>query len=234
MHRRSTRYNTIQKTKEAIMGFVVTREGGIRDAELETYGRVLQYEGKNLSNLPRVPDPENPKRNWVCLWNTREEAQHFIDELEQEPGDHHWRIEETAARPSNGPFGPVLFYLARQGDGQYLGLYSLSRRIIQKIFPGAAPAVSNVFSETETWNHYQKAGKHLSDLVEEVAPCLTGLGMDHLTDLGYAVIDEDTNRTWVHVPPAGITRFHASDGADGRVYFTRRGMTHSQRSGSHG
>jgi hypothetical protein len=28
--------------------------------------------------------------------------------------------------------------------------------------------------------------------------------MDKLTDLGYAVIDADTDQTWVYVPPAVV------------------------------
>jgi hypothetical protein len=33
--------------------------------------------------------------------------------------------------------------------------------------------------------------------------------MDSLTDLGYAVIDEDTERTFVYVPPADVANGQA-------------------------
>ena len=32
--------------------------------------------------------------------------------------------------------------------------------------------------------------------------------MEQLTDLGYAVIDADNERTWVYVPPAGAAQAH--------------------------
>jgi len=47
------------------MGFTVTRPVGTKDAEFEAYVRLLRQQGKDLANLPRVPDPENPRRRWV-------------------------------------------------------------------------------------------------------------------------------------------------------------------------
>ena len=47
------------------MGFVVTRPVGTKDAEFEAYVRLLRQQGKDIGYLPRVPDPENPKRRWV-------------------------------------------------------------------------------------------------------------------------------------------------------------------------
>ncbi len=58
--------------------------------------RLLRQQGKDLANLPRVPDPENPRRRWVCVWNTQE-AQQFADELKEQTGDNGWRVEPTAA-----------------------------------------------------------------------------------------------------------------------------------------
>ena len=46
------------------------------------------------------------------------------------------------------------------------------------------------------------------DLAREIVPSLTGLSMERLTDLGYAVIDEDTDRTCVYVPPADVSNGH--------------------------
>lgn len=185
------------------MGFTVTRPVGTKDAEFEAYVRLLRQQGKELGNLPRVPDPENPKRRWVYVWDTQQEAQHFADELKEETGYNGWRVEPTAAPPSNGPFGPVLFQLARRSDGLVLALHPLSLAMIREAFPKAPPAATNAFVNRETWNDFQQTQGSLSDLVETVIPSLTGLSMDQLTDLGYAVIDADDDRTWVYVPPAG-------------------------------
>ena len=47
------------------MGFTVTRPGGTKNAEFEAYARLLRQQGKELGNLPRVPDPENSSRPMV-------------------------------------------------------------------------------------------------------------------------------------------------------------------------
>jgi hypothetical protein len=107
------------------MGFTVTRPGETKNAEFEAYARLLRQQGKELGNLPRVPDPENSARRWVYFWNTPEEAQQFADELKEETGNNGWRVEPTAALPSNGPFGPVLLQLARRSDGLMLALHPL-------------------------------------------------------------------------------------------------------------
>jgi hypothetical protein len=188
------------------MGFTVTRPVGTKDAEFEAYVRLLRQQGKDLANLPRVPDPEDPRRRWVYVWNTQEEAQQFADELKEQTGDNGWRVEPTAAPPSNGPFGPVLIQLARRSDGLVFALHPLSRAMIQDSFPGSTPAATNAFINTQTWNDFLKTQGSLSDLVEEIVPTLTGLNIEQLTDLGYAVIDADNDRTWVYVPPAGAAQ----------------------------
>ncbi|HWG46731.1 MAG TPA: hypothetical protein VN688_28470 [Gemmataceae bacterium] len=191
------------------MGFTVTRPAGTKDAEFEAYTRLLRQQGKNLGNLPRVPDPENPGRRWVYMWNTQEEAQQFADELTEQTGENGWRVESTVAPPSNGPFGPVLFQLARRSDGLMLALHPLSLAMIQEALPDATPGVTNTFIDTQTWNDFLKTQGSLSDLVAEIVPLLTGLSRNQLTDFGYAVIDADTDQTWVYVPPAGVSQGQA-------------------------
>ena len=192
------------------MGFTVTGPVGTKDAEFEAYARLLRQQGKDLGNLPRVPDPENPRRRWVYVWNTQEEAQQFADELKEQTGGNDWRVEPTAAPPSNGPFGPVLIQLARRSDGSGVGAAPPE--------PGHDPGS---FPECDTGRHQRlhqladlatTSGRRegtLSDLVKGIVPSLTGLSMDQLTDLGYAVIDADTDRTWVYVPPAGVAQGQA-------------------------
>jgi hypothetical protein len=188
------------------MGFTVTRPAGRKDAEFEAYIRLLRQQGKDLANLPRVPDPENPRRQWVYVWNTQEEAQRFADELKEQTGDNGWHVEPTAAPPSNGPFGPVLIQLARRSDGLVFALHPLSRAMIQEAFPASIPGATNAFINSQTWNDFLKKQGILSDLVAEIVPSLTGLNLERLTDLGYAVIDADDDRTWVYVPPAGAAQ----------------------------
>lgn len=188
------------------MGFTVTRPAGTRDAEFEAYVRLLRQQGKDLGKLPRVPDPQNPKRRWVYVWNTKEEAQQFANDLMEETGDNGWHVEPTAAPPSQGPFGPVLFQLARRSDGSELALHPLSRALIREAYPEAKPGMANAIINTQTSNGFLKAPHGLTDVVEEIAPALTGLSMVQLNDLGYAVIDADTDQTWLYAPPASVAQ----------------------------
>jgi hypothetical protein len=192
--------------KETLMGFVVTRPGGTKDVEFEAYARLLRQQGKDLGNLPRVPDPENPKRRWVYVWNTEREAEQFANELNEETGNGAWRVVPSAAPPSNGPFGPVLIQLARRSDGLVFALHPLSLAMIREAFPNAAPATTNAFIDVQTWDDFQKTQGRLVDLVREIAPSLTGLTQDQLTDLGYAVLDAETDRTWVYAPPRSVAQ----------------------------
>jgi hypothetical protein len=195
--------------KETIMGFVVTRPMGTKDAEFEAYARLLRQQGKDLAKLPRVPDPKNPRRRWVYVWDSRQEAQQFADELNEQTGNGAWFVETTEAPPREGAFGPVLIQLARRSDGLAFALHPLSAALIRTAFPDAKPATTNAFIDIQTWKDFQKAQGKLGDLVEEIAPSLTGLDKGQLTELGYAVIDADDDRTWVHVPPAGVAQGQA-------------------------
>jgi len=112
-------------------------------------------------------DPEKPGRHWVYLWSNEEEAQQFADELEEQTGITGWRVEKTAAPPSNGPFGPVLIQLARRSDGLVLTLHPLSLAMIRKAYPGAKPNPANAFVKTQTWNDFLRTQGNLSDLVLE-------------------------------------------------------------------
>src|SRR5207244_3674984 len=154
--------------KEVLMGFTVTRPVGTKDAEFEAYVRLLRQQGKDLGDLPRVPDPENPRRRWVYVWNTQEEAQQFADELKEQTGDNGWRVESTAAPPSNGPFGPVLIQLARRSDVSVLALHPLSLAMIRDAFPDARPSAANAIINTQTWNDFLNTQGSLTDLVEEL------------------------------------------------------------------
>lgn len=192
------------------MGFTVTRPVGTKDAEFEAYVRLLRQRGVDLGNLPRVPDPENPRRRWVYVWNTREEAEEFAKELRGETGDAGWCVEQTTAPPSQGPFGPLLIQLARRSDGLVFALHPLGLALMRQAFPQVRPLVRDAFIDTKTWNDFQRTQGELSDLAEEVIPSLTRLSKEQLADLGYAVIDADTERTWVYVPPAGAVQSQTS------------------------
>jgi hypothetical protein len=190
------------------MGFTVTRPAGTKDAEFEAYARLLHQQGKDLGKLPRIPDPANPHRRWVCVWNSEDDARRFATELNELPGESAWHVEPTGAAPSEGPFGPVLVQLARRGDGLSFALHPLSRAMIRDGFPHTPPGLTSAFIDAQTWKDFLTTRGDLKNLVASVLPPLTGLSTEQLNELGYAVVDAETDRTWVFVPPADILHDH--------------------------
>jgi hypothetical protein len=190
------------------MGYTVTRPAGTKGAELDTYARLLRQHGKDLGCLPRVPDPNEPGRRWAYAWDTEEEAEHFADLLREQTGDSSWYVAPTQIPPSIGPFGPILIQLARRSDGLAFSVHPLSRAMIHRAISGARPGATSTFIDLETWHDFRKTHGELKDFVDEIVPSLTGLTPANLAELGYAVIDADTDQTWVDVAPSGIVSVH--------------------------
>lgn len=187
------------------MGFTVTRQGGTKDAEFQAYVRLLRQRGINLGKLPRVPEP-GTRRRWLYVWSDADEAQRFADDLKERTTDDAWQVVETTAPPSEGPLGPVLIQLARRGDGLLFALHPLSRAMIQSAFPQAMQSATNAFLATQQWSDFRRSHGGLRELVQQIAPSLTGLTLEQLEDVGYAVMDTDTEDTIVFVPPAHVNQ----------------------------
>lgn len=186
------------------MGYTVFRSGGTKDSAYEAYVRLLRQHGVDLGRLPRVPEPGMGHR-WLYVWSTEEEARAFADELGERTGDPAWEVLPVAAPPSEGPLGPVLIQLVRQGVGLTFALHPLSRATLQSAFP-AAVGVSSIFIDALRWDDFRRTRGRLSDLIREIAPTLTGVGIERLEELGYAVIDYDQEKTLVSVPPAEVAQ----------------------------
>src|SRR5437773_1289787 len=73
------------------MGFTVHRPGGTKDSEFEAYARLLLQQGKDLGKLPRVPEPGTQNR-WLYVWQTREQAKDFAQELRRRTRDDAWEV----------------------------------------------------------------------------------------------------------------------------------------------
>ena len=181
------------------MGFTVIRGGGTKDKPFEAYAQLLRQQGVDLGRLPRVLEP-GTKRRWLYVWDTQAKAQTFADELKKRTGDSAWEVMAVNGRPSEGPLGPVVMRLARRGDRLIFVVDPLSRAMIRSAFPDAF-GVDFISIYTETWDDFQKTRGTLADLVERIAPALTGLSGEQLEALGYIVIDELSEETWVFVPP---------------------------------
>ena len=189
------------------MAFTVhRRDGCTKDAEFEAYARLLRQQGVDLGKLPRAPEPCTGRR-WLYVWDAREKAQTFADELRRRTGDDAWIVVEVTAPPSEpGPMGPVIVQVGRRADGLVLGLHPLSRTMIRSAFPNARPTTVPVTVNYETLQDFRTTHGSIEDLAREVVPTLTGLGLQELEELGYALIEDDTERTLVFERPGDLVR----------------------------
>jgi hypothetical protein len=98
------------------MAFTVSRnDGATKDAEFEAYARLLRQQGVDLGKLPRASEP-GTRRRWLYVWDSRDKAQAFADELKKRTSDNAWVVVEVAAPPSQGPLGPIIVQVGRRAD----------------------------------------------------------------------------------------------------------------------
>jgi hypothetical protein len=190
------------------MAFTVSRsDGGTKDAEFEAYARLLRQQGVDLGKLPRAPEP-GTRRRWLYVWDSREAAQAFADELKRRTGDNAWIVIEVAAPPSQGPMGPIIVQVGRRANGLVLGLHPLSRTMIQSAYPSARREGTTVSISIDfnTFQEFLSKFGSIEELARSVVPTLTGLTLEQLEKLGYALIEDDTDRTLVFVPPGDLVQ----------------------------
>jgi len=185
------------------MGFTVNHSDGmVKDSEFQAYTRLLRQSGVDLGKVPRVREAN---KRWLYVWKTETEANAFAKELQKRTGQP-WVVQPVVAEASEGPLGPLMVQLVRQGDGLTFGVHALSRAMIRSAFPDARSRVSTVFVNPETWNDFRRERGGLSDLVREILPNLTGLTCEQIDTLGYSVIDTITDETILSVPPGAIVQ----------------------------
>ncbi len=176
------------------MGFTVTRQGDTKDAEFQTYARLLRQKGVDLGKLSRVRDPITDQR-WLFVWNTQGEAQAFADELKEQTSDQAWEVVDVNGPSSEGPRGPLMIQLVRQVDGLTFELHPLSRAMIRSAFPRAVSATTYATIDTRNWNDFKKSKGGVGELAREIAPSLTSLSSSQLDEVGYSVVDADSDET---------------------------------------
>jgi hypothetical protein len=188
------------------MAFTVSRnDGGTKDSEFEAYARLLRQQGIDLGKLPRTPEPGTGRR-WLYVWHSREKAQAFADELKKRTRDNAWTVVEVAAPPSEGPMGPIIVQVGRRASGLAFGLHPLSRAMIHSVFPNAKGTAATISINFDTYKDFLATFGSIEDLAREVVPTLTGLKLQELEKLGYALIEDDTDRTLVFVKPGDLVQ----------------------------
>jgi hypothetical protein len=186
------------------MGFTVNHRRGFNEQpEFEAYARLLLQQGVDLARLPRAPEPDTNRR-WLYVWDSREKAQSFADELKKRTRDQEWVVVDVASPASEGPLGPIIVQVGRRASGLVFGLHPLSRSLIQSAYPDANRTANTISINFDTYEDFVATHGDIKALAQEVVPTLTGLEMGAVNQLGYALIEDDTNRTLVFVRPSDL------------------------------
>lgn len=183
------------------MNFTVSRNDGMtKDAEFESYARLLRRRGVDLGRLPRAPEPGTGRR-WLYVWDSQVEAQRFADELKQLTNDNAWEVVTVAAPPSEGPMGPLIIQVGRRSNGLVFALHPISRTMIQSVHPETRITASTISVSFTTLDDFIATHGGIENLAREIVPTLTGLALTEVETLGYALIEDDTNRTLLFHSP---------------------------------
>ena len=102
--------------------------------------------------------------------------------------------------------GPIIVQVGRRATGLVFGLHPLSRAMIRSAFPDAKGTAAPVSIDFETYRDFLSTHGSLDALAREVVPTLTGLKLPELKKLGYALIEDVTDKTLVFVRPGDLTR----------------------------
>jgi hypothetical protein len=78
--------------------------------------------------------------------------------------------------------------------------------MIQSAFPNAKGSATTVSIQFETPEDFLTTHGSIDALAREVVPTLTGLELPELEKLGYALIEDDTDRTLVFVRPRDLVQ----------------------------
>ena len=188
------------------MAFTVSRnDGASKDSEFEAYARLLRQQGVDLGKLPRAPEPGTGRR-WLYVWDSRNKAEAFADELKRRTSDNAWVVVEVDAPPSEGPMGPIIVQVGRRATGLAFGLHPLSRAMVRSAFPDLKGTATTISINFDTMHDFLTTHGSIEALAREVVPTLTGLTPQELGKLGYALIEDGTDRTLVFVPPGDLVQ----------------------------
>ncbi len=186
------------------MPYTVYRPDGNTADEFETYVRLLRQSGVDIGRLPRMPDPVTGKK-WLYVWSDQANAEVFRREIAEQTASNLWRVEEVTAAPSEGPLGPLIVRMLRQ-HGQFVFTLSLLGRHIVRTASLNAQGVWSMSIPSTTINELRSERRDFfPSLVRTIMPALTGLTTDQLAEIGYAVIDADTNQWEYYSAPAALT-----------------------------
>lgn len=180
--------------------FAVGLPGGTKDAEFQTYVRLLKDQGIDLDK-PRVEDSFG--RKWLHVWENRNDAEKFASQLRRLTRNPDWEIYElmppTAATEAVAEdVGPIVILVGKQSDGNNYDLHPKSVKLLRKKFP-RIPLKPSVFVGRGTQADFEEGAG--GTMYAQVVALLTGLDASRILEAfgGFRVVDPVSNLTLYQV-----------------------------------
>jgi hypothetical protein len=173
--------------------YTVSMPGGTKDREFEAYTRLLAEVGIDLSNAPRVPEPDTDRR-WLYAWRKESEAERFAAELRRRTRNADWRVHKfEVPSEERGPVAPLEITTVPEEDG-YAYCYYLtpeSRERVVAAYPGTKLPLSLKVGIGQQQDLLR--GKR-DDWWMELSRVLTGRNEEEIDSLGgvRVVVGQDT------------------------------------------
>ncbi len=171
--------------------YTVSMPVGTKDREFEVYTRLLAEVGIDLSNSPRVPEPDTDRR-WLYAWKNKSEAERFAAELRRRTRNADWFVYEfEVATEERGPVAPLEIATVPEGDGYTYYLTPESRERVLAAYPGTKLALGLKVGIDKQQDLLQGNG---DDWWMELSRVLTGRNEEEIDSLGgvRVVVEEDT------------------------------------------
>jgi hypothetical protein len=171
--------------------FTVMKPGGTRDHEFEAYKALLEEIGIDLSNAPRIPEPDTGKR-WLYVWQDQAAAERFARELGARTRDNSWEIHgfDLPAKEL-GPLAPLDVIAEPVAAGTVYRLSPTSQERILRKFPNVRLTGEAFFSTQTQRDHERDHGP----VWDQVIMLLSGLSEDQVNELGGYRVYEVSWRT---------------------------------------
>jgi hypothetical protein len=175
------------------------KPGGTKNHEFEAYKAFLEEIGIDLSNVPRVQEPDTGGR-WLYVWRDRGAAQAFARELGVRTRDSSWAVHEfDLPVEESGPLAPLDVIADPVAGGTVFRLSTASQERITRRFPNTRLA-GEVFVPTQT--QQETEGDH-GPVWDQVILRLSGLSEAQVNELGGYRVYETVRRTLYESAPVG-------------------------------
>ena len=183
--------------------YTVSIPVGTTDREFESYTRLLADVGIDLSNSPRVPDPDTDRR-WLYAWKKKSEAERFVAELRRRTRNADWFVREfEVSSEERGPVAPLDISTVPENDGYTYYLTPESRERVVAAYPGTKLSLGLQVGIDKQQDLLRRQG---DDWWMEVSRVLTGRTIEEIDSLGgvRVVVGQDTV-AFQRIPTAAAT-----------------------------